>query len=62
MSMMEAVKSVFGHYATFRGRARRAEYWYFVLFNILINIAAIALEVVGVMMESGAVLSIEGLA
>lgn len=62
MSMMEAVKSVFGHYATFRGRARRAEYWYFVLFNILINIAAIALVVVGGMMDSLAVLGIVGLA
>lgn len=36
MSMMQAVRSVFGHYATFRGRARRSEYWKFVLFNILV--------------------------
>ena len=25
-------------YATFNGRARRTEYWYFVLFNIIISI------------------------
>lgn len=25
-------------YAVFSGRARRKEYWYFILFNILINI------------------------
>jgi len=25
-------------YAVFRGRARRKEYWYFVLFNTIINI------------------------
>ena len=23
------------HYAEFNGRARRSEYWYFVLFNLL---------------------------
>jgi uncharacterized membrane protein YhaH (DUF805 family) len=26
-------------YAVFNGRARRKEYWYFILFNIIINIA-----------------------
>lgn len=26
-------------YAVFSGRARRSEYWYFVLFNIIISIA-----------------------
>ena len=26
-------------YATFTGRARRSEYWYFVLFNVIISIA-----------------------
>ena len=30
MSMMQAVKSVFGKYASFRGRARRKEYWLFL--------------------------------
>ena len=26
------------HYADFHGRARRSEYWYFALFNVLISI------------------------
>lgn len=31
-------------YATFRGRARRKEYWYFVLFNILFGIVAMIID------------------
>lgn len=38
MSFMEAVKSVFSKYATFSGRARRSEYWYFTLFNFIISL------------------------
>ena len=30
---------VLQNYATFTGRARRSEYWYFVLFNVIISIA-----------------------
>lgn len=37
MNMIGAVKSVFSNYATFSGRARRAEYWWFLLF-VLISI------------------------
>ena len=37
MGFMDAVKSVFGNYATFSGRARRSEYWYYVLFNFLVS-------------------------
>jgi uncharacterized membrane protein YhaH (DUF805 family) len=29
---------VLNKYATFKGRARRSEYWYFVLFNVLFSI------------------------
>ena len=36
MTMMEAVEHVFKNYANFSGRARRSEYWYFVLFNFLV--------------------------
>jgi uncharacterized membrane protein YhaH (DUF805 family) len=32
------------NYATFSGRARRSEYWYFMLFNVLIIIALFALN------------------
>ncbi|MAS05833.1 MAG: hypothetical protein CL534_14290 [Ahrensia sp.] len=36
---MDCVKTCFNKYAHFRGRARRPEYWYFVLFNFLVGIA-----------------------
>ncbi|MEK7552028.1 MAG: DUF805 domain-containing protein [Patescibacteria group bacterium] len=36
---MNWYKTVLKKYAVFSGRAQRAEYWYFVLFNILISIA-----------------------
>lgn len=37
MEFGEAIKSVFNKYATFSGRARRSEYWYFYLLNILVS-------------------------
>ena len=37
MGFMDAVKKCFQNYATFDGRARRAEYWYFCLFNMLVS-------------------------
>ena len=37
MSFGEAIKSVFSKYATFSGRARRSEFWYFLLFNFLVS-------------------------
>jgi uncharacterized membrane protein YhaH (DUF805 family) len=40
---------VLQNYATFSGRARRSEYWYFALFNFII---AIVLGFVGVLMET----------
>ncbi len=39
MGFMDAVKSCFGKYATFSGRASRSEYWFFVLFVILVLVA-----------------------
>ena len=35
MKFSEAVGSVLSNYANFKGRARRSEYWFFVLFNSL---------------------------
>ena len=35
MSFIEAVKSVYGNYAKFDGRATRSEYWWFVAFSFL---------------------------
>lgn len=37
MGFFEAVKTVFGKYATFSGRARRKEYWYWNIFVVLIT-------------------------
>lgn len=38
MSFSESIQSVLSKYATFSGRARRSEYWYFVLLGVLIGI------------------------
>lgn len=38
MGLIEAVKTCFMKYATFTGRARRSEYWYFVLFYGIVYI------------------------
>jgi uncharacterized membrane protein YhaH (DUF805 family) len=40
MSFGAAVRTVFSKYATFSGRARRSEYWWFYLFSILAYIVA----------------------
>lgn len=40
MDFMTAVKHVFANYANFHGRARRSEFWWFVLFNMIVNVVA----------------------
>ncbi len=35
---------VLGQYADFNGRARRMEYWMFVLFNLIFSVAAMMLD------------------
>ena len=37
MTFGESVKTVFSKYAVFDGRARRSEYWYFVLFTCILD-------------------------
>ena len=44
LSFTDAVRQVFNKYATFKGRARRSEYWWFVLFYSLVLIAAAILD------------------
>lgn len=39
MNFQQGVRTVLSNYATFTGRARRAEYWWWVLFLILANAA-----------------------
>ena len=43
MTFKEAVTHVFQNYANFSGRARRSEYWYFTLFNMIVVAALSAL-------------------
>lgn len=37
MTFGRAIKTCFSKYCVFKGRAQRAEYWYFVLFCFLVN-------------------------
>lgn len=37
-------KVVFENYANFKGRARRSEYWYFVLANMIVAIIAMIID------------------
>lgn len=37
MTFTQAVQSVFAQYATFSGRARRSEFWFFALFNYVVG-------------------------
>jgi uncharacterized membrane protein YhaH (DUF805 family) len=38
MTFADAVRSVLTQYATFTGRARRSEFWWFVLFNAMVSV------------------------
>lgn len=44
MNFVEAVASVFGKYATFSGRARRSEYWWFFLFDVIVSVVMFAVD------------------
>ena len=37
MGFGEAISTCFRKYATFQGRARRSEFWYFYLFLVIVN-------------------------
>ena len=45
MSFGQAIQTVFQKYAEFTGRARRPEFWWWVLFVVLVNVALNALWV-----------------
>lgn len=38
MDFVTAIKTCFGKFATFEGRAARSEYWYFILFMMLTSV------------------------
>ncbi|MCX7890450.1 MAG: DUF805 domain-containing protein [Rhodobacteraceae bacterium] len=44
MTFGQSVRTCFRNYATFRGRARRSEYWWFALFLALTSSAASAID------------------
>lgn len=54
MGFLEAIKVCFSKYATFSGRARRSEFWFFSLFSCIIswipivNFLGIALIIPGI--------------
>lgn len=45
MSMTEAIRAGFQHYADFSGRARRPEFWWWILFTVLVSAVLGALPV-----------------
>jgi uncharacterized membrane protein YhaH (DUF805 family) len=50
MSIADAVRSVLTQYATFSGRARRSEYWWFYLAYVIASVAASIIDgILGVM-------------
>ena len=44
MSFGESVKTCFQKYVTFKGRARRSEYWWFWLLNLIVSIVTLVLD------------------
>ena len=40
MDFVQAIKSCLGQYATFSGRAKRSELWWFFLLQVLVMVAA----------------------
>ena len=46
IGMISAVKTVLRKYATFSGRARRPEYWWFILFTALVSIPLSIIDLV----------------
>ncbi len=43
MTFLESIKTVYGKYATFSGRATRSEYWWFALFASIVAVLYYAL-------------------
>lgn len=44
MDFKTAIRTCIDKYATFSGRASRSEFWWFVLFGFLVNLAASVLD------------------
>ena len=52
MSFIDAIKSYFKNYANFKGRARRSEFWWTVLFTFLVS-TLLSIVFPGSMMDLG---------
>ncbi len=57
MGFVDAIRACFGKYAVFSGRARRSEYWYFVLFATLVSMVTNTADAIVTGASSGAVLA-----
>ena len=44
MNFTQAVKSVYSKYITFSGRAARSEYWWYVLFSVIVSVVIMFVE------------------
>ncbi len=54
MGFVDAVKSGLNNYVNFQGRARRSEYWFWVLFTFLLGIVAAIIDgVIGAYIITG---------
>jgi len=54
MSFQDAIKTCFNKYVDFTGRARRSEFWYWVLFTFLVGIVASIIDaILGTRSSSG---------
>jgi uncharacterized membrane protein YhaH (DUF805 family) len=60
VSFTEAIRDAFSKYATFTGRSSRPAYWWFYLFNILLLIAALLIDLA--LGTSGIIYGLVGLA
>ena len=52
-ALAAAVRTSFNKYATFEGRAARPEFWFFVLFNVLVGVALSVVDAILFGMANG---------
>ncbi len=63
MTFFESIRSALTKYATFSGRACHSEYWWFVLFTVLVDVVTTVLDMVlGTWSWEGGIGAIEFLA
>ncbi|TDN91602.1 DUF805 domain-containing protein [Microbacterium sp. BK668] len=53
MSFVQAIQVGFAKYAEFRGRASRPEFWWWILFTVLVSAALSAIPVYGFDFDTG---------